>query len=70
MDPQKGESVSVLLAKGSSSVRIRAFIYSSLFFFLTSQNNPMMKPSIDIVCAVIKSADVINKGRNDLFLIA
>jgi 8-oxo-dGTP diphosphatase len=29
-----------------------------------------MKLSMDIVCAVIKSADAINKGRNDLFLIA
>jgi 8-oxo-dGTP diphosphatase len=29
-----------------------------------------MKLSIDVVCAVIKSAVVINKGRNDLFLIA
>jgi mutator protein MutT len=29
-----------------------------------------MKLSMDIVCAVIKSADVINKGRNGLFLIA
>ena len=29
-----------------------------------------MKLSMDVVCAVIKSADVINKGRNDLFLIA
>ena len=25
---------------------------------------------MDVVCAVIKSADVTNKGRNDLFLIA
>ncbi len=25
---------------------------------------------MDLVCAVIKSADIINKGRNDLFLIA
>ena len=25
---------------------------------------------MDVVCAVIKIADVINKGRNDLFLIA
>ncbi len=25
---------------------------------------------MDVVCTVIKSADVINKGRNDLFLIA
>ncbi len=25
---------------------------------------------MDVVCAVIKSADIINKGRNDLFLIA
>ncbi len=29
-----------------------------------------MKLSMDIVCTVIKSADIINKGRNDLFLIA
>jgi hypothetical protein len=29
-----------------------------------------MKLSMDIVCAVIKRSDVINKGRNDLFLIA
>jgi mutator protein MutT len=29
-----------------------------------------MKLSMDVVCAVIKSVDVINKGRNDLFLIA
>ncbi len=25
---------------------------------------------MDVVCAVIKIADLINKGRNDLFLIA
>jgi mutator protein MutT len=25
---------------------------------------------MEVVCAVIKSADIINKGRNDLFLIA
>ncbi len=29
-----------------------------------------MKLPMDVVCAVIKSADIINKGRNDLFLIA
>ncbi len=29
-----------------------------------------MKLPMDVVCAVIKSADVINKGRNDQFLIA
>jgi mutator protein MutT len=29
-----------------------------------------MKLSMDVVCAVIKSTDIINKGRNDLFLIA
>jgi 8-oxo-dGTP diphosphatase len=29
-----------------------------------------MKLSMDIVCTVIKSVDVLNKGRNDLFLIA
>jgi hypothetical protein len=29
-----------------------------------------MKLPMDVVCALIKSADVINKGRNDLFLIA
>jgi mutator protein MutT len=29
-----------------------------------------MKLSMDVVCTVIKSADVIKKGRNDLFLIA
>ena len=29
-----------------------------------------MKLSMDVICAVIKSVDVINKGRNDLFLIA
>jgi mutator protein MutT len=29
-----------------------------------------MKLLMDVVCAVIKSADVINKGMNDLFLIA
>ncbi len=29
-----------------------------------------MKLSMDVICTVIKSSDVINKGRNDLFLIA
>ena len=29
-----------------------------------------MKLPMDIVCAVIKSAEVINSGRSDLFLIA
>ncbi len=29
-----------------------------------------MKLPMDVVCAVIKSADIINRGRNDLFLIA
>jgi mutator protein MutT len=29
-----------------------------------------MKLSMDVVCAGIKSVDIINKGRNDLFLIA
>ncbi len=39
------------------------FSFDSIFF-LTAQNK------MDVVCAVIKIADVINKGRNDLFLIA
>jgi mutator protein MutT len=30
----------------------------------------MSRKRYDVVCAVIKSADVINKGRNNLFLIA
>jgi mutator protein MutT len=30
----------------------------------------MNRKRYDVVCTVIKSADVINKGRNDLFLIA
>jgi len=30
----------------------------------------MSRKRCDVVCAVIKSADVINKGGNDLFLIA
>ncbi len=29
-----------------------------------------MKLPMDVICTVIKSADIINKGRNDLFLIA
>jgi 8-oxo-dGTP pyrophosphatase MutT (NUDIX family) len=30
----------------------------------------MNRKAYDVVCAVIKSADVTNKGRNDQFLIA
>ncbi len=57
------ESVSVYLQR-SSSVRVRAC------HFFNCAEQPKMKLSMDVVCAVIKSADVINKGRNDLFLIA
>ncbi len=38
--------------------------------FFNCAEQPKMKLSMDVFCAGIKSADVINKGRNDLFLIA